>query len=892
MSARLPWLIRIALRAFPRAFRQAHAAEMEEDFAEARSQAGTSLARLRLTLATAGDLVASGLRERRAADAGAVNMALAGRMRGVTLDVKLGLRLLVKYPGLTLVGTLAMAFAILVCAISFEFFTQVINPRLPLADANSIAGIVMVDAAEGREKRPALQDFLTWRASLESLRELGAFRTRKLNLIVGNRAAQPVEVADISAAAFRVAQVPAFMGRHLLEEDEQPGAPAVVVIGYDIWRTRFDSDPEVVGREVRLGNVPHTVAGVMPKGFAFPISQSIWVPFNTAALNPEQLQSGPVYVFGRLAPGASLKSAQAELTLLGERAAADSPETHQYVTPRILPYVAAMLGSFMNSFRLGLTTVNLLVLSLLFLICGNVALLTLARAATRESELVVRSALGASRGRLTGQLFVEALLLAGIAAVIGLAAAQSGWGWAFDVATGEIMDNALAPFWYHRTLSPETVLYTVLLTFLAAAVAGLLPGLKVTRGLAARLRQAAPGGGGLKLGGMWTVLKVTQVAVLSVVPVFLFIISGEARAIRTIDVGFAAEKYITAALALDAVPGFSLDRFSAALAELERRLEEEPGVRVTFADRLPLMYHPHRRIEVDDGPVAAFEGDFGYRRVSSARIALDFLDVVDAPVLMGRALHSGDLQSGAHTVIVNESFVHVVFGGHHPIGRRFRYLYFEELGGPRSNNEPWYEIVGVVRDMGMSRGWDQPAPKKAVIYHPLAPASAYPLRIALTGPGDPLQYAARLRTVATAVDPTLQLSEIARLDQTNAADLRVYSLFFWLIFAFTGVVLLLSMVGIYAVLSFAASQRTREVGIRVALGGQPLRIALAMFRRPLLQVGLGILIGLVLAVGVSSKDVRYVVVYGPVILLVCSLAAAGPVRRALRVEPAEALRGD
>ena len=289
------------------------------------------------------------------------------------------------------------------------------------------------------------------------------FRTRELNIIVGSDSAEPVTVAEIGAAAFRVTHVQPLMGRPIIEADEQPSAPWVVVIGHDVWRARFDSVPDVIGRTLRLGNVHHTVVGVMPEGFRFPVAYSFWVPVRLDVWKYDQRQSPRVRVVGRLAAGATLDSAQSELSVLGATAAAASPDTHARLDPRILPYVHAVFGAFSQPFTLGLTLVNLLAVSLVVLICGNVSLLMFARAATRENEILVRTALGASRGRIMGQLFVEALVLAGVAAVVALTTAQFGWKLVFDVATAQAFEPGEVPFWFNASLSPSTVLYAVLL---------------------------------------------------------------------------------------------------------------------------------------------------------------------------------------------------------------------------------------------------------------------------------------------------------------------------------------------------------------------------------------------------------------------------------------------
>ena len=543
---------------------------------------------------------------------------------------------------------------------------------------------------------------------------------------------------------------------------------------------------------------------------------------------------------------------------------------------------------------------NLLSVLLVFLVCGNVALLMFARAATRENEILVRTALGAGRGRIMGQLFVEALVLAMVAALVAVTFAQLAWHSLFAMVTENMFENRV-PFWMHSSVSPRTLVYAALLTLVAAAIAGLLPGLKVTRGIGTRLRQSGPGGGGLRFGGIWTVLIVMQVAVMAIVPTPVIAIYGDvAKGARAANAGLVPEQYLAATMAMDRekVPGAAgatfTGRFTAATQELERRLEAEPGVTgVTVASVLPLMDHPSRQIDVDEGSAAPANRNVGHRRVSSASVALDFFDVLDAPILSGRAFHSGDLLPGARTVIVNQSFAQVVLGGNNPIGRRLRYSDLTQQ--KRRNPTPWYQVVGVVRDFGIDPEDRDPRrdSRRARIYHPLVPGGSYPVRMAVHTTGDPLLFASRLRSIARDVEPTLQISEIARFDQVAAAGARTMTLLFWVFLALAFVVVLLSLTGIYSVLSFTASQRTREVGIRVALGGRPRHVVAVLFRRPMTQIVLGILIGLVIADRLSEGDmVRVIAVYGCAVVAISALATLGPVRRALRIQPIDALRAE
>jgi predicted permease len=818
--------------------------------------------------------------------------------RGLSLDVRLALRLLVKHIGLTVVGTIAMAFAIWSGIVAFEFYTQIMRPALPLAGGDRMVGIVMADTASRSERAPTLHDFVAWRDALKSVPDLAAYRDRKWNVIVGDAAPEPVPVAEITAATFRVIRERPILGRPLNEADEKPDAPWVVLIGHDVWQSRFASDPNVIGRELRLGNVVHTIVGVMPKGFRFPLAHSFWVPLRLDPLNYPREQSPGLRVFGRLAHGATIETVQPELTVLGAAAAAAFPDTHEHLTPRIAPYIDSIFGSFSADSTSELFMGNLLSVLLVVLVCGNVALLMFARAATRQNELLVRTALGAGRGRIIGQLFVEALVLAGVAALVAVTCAQVAWQSLFTMVAENMFDNRV-PFWMHASVSPRTLLYAALLTFFAALVSGVLPGLKVTRGVGTQLRQSSPGGGGLRFGGIWTVLIVMQVAAMAIVPTPVIAIHRDvAKRARASNAGLVPEQYLAAAMAMDRdrSPGAAAttlgNRFTAATHELERRLETEPGVAgVTFASVLPLMDQPRRQVELDEGDAAPADGKVRSRWVSSAAVALDFFDVLDTPILSGRAFHSGDLHPGARTVIVNQSFAEVVLGGNNPVGRRFR---DSDPTQPRGQG-PWYQIVGVVRDFGMDPEDRDPRSdsRRARVYHPLVPGGSYPVRMAVHTTGDPLLFASRLRSIARDVEPTLQISEIARFDQVAAAGARTMTLLFWLFLALAVVVVLLSLTGIYAVLSFTASQRTREVGIRDALGGRRRHVIAALFRRPLMQIGLGIVIGLVIADRISEGDMaRVIALYGCGVIAIAALATLGPVRRALRIHPIEALRAE
>jgi predicted permease len=826
------------------------------------------------------------------------------RLGGLSLDMKLGGRMLVKYPGLTLIGGLAMAFAIWVGAVVFEMVRVTIHPTLPLPGGDRIVKIENWDRRGSQQESRVLHDFAVWRGTLRSVTDLGAYSDVSRNLVVSGGEVRPVKVAAITASAFRIAPTRPLLGRVLVESDERPEAPPIVLLGHEVWRTRFASDPKVIGRSVQLDEGFAEIVGVMPEAFKFPVSHEMWVPLRITAADRLPRSGAKVAVFGRLAPGASMEEAQAEVEVVGRRLAADLRETHEHLRPFVRSY-ATFFGEPGSSYAL-MRSFNVFALLLVVLLCSNVALLLFARAATRETEIAVRSAIGASRKRIVAQLFAEALVLGGVAAAVGLAAVGITlrlWGRRFF----EVQEGAV-PFWVDPKLSLPTTVYALVLTLVAAAVAGIIPGLKVTGGIGARLKQGTSGGG-LRFGGIWTAVIISQVAVTVAIPAAIFVEQSELRRIESYDGGFKSDQYL--ALRLEMLsPRDGVDttaRYAAAVSALRQRLLAERGVSgVTLTTNLPRLGHPESAIELGDRSGAADAGTVS-KRVDIARVDPSYFDVLDAPVRAGRGFGAGDEADSARAVIVDQGFVDQVLGGRNPLGRQLRLT--PRDGAPAGEEGPWFEIVGVVKDLGMSAAWErEPA---AGVYFPLRLDQGPLQMIVRAQGGDPLALAPRIRTVAMAVDPTLRIAEIQRLDEV--ADSLVWILRLWLRITagVTGIALLLSLAGIYAVLSFAVARRTREIGVRVALGETNRGVITAIFRRPLTQVAVGVAVGTLLVgvlamllaappdprlagtpVATSALRVVMLVAYAAVMFGVCMLACIVPTRRALRVQPTVALRAE
>lgn len=824
------------------------------------------------------------------------------------LDFKLGLRMLVRFPGLTLVAGLAIAFAIGLGAGTFEFLRDVTFPRMPFEGGDRV--VLLVNRADGDFDRRGMHDFELWREELQSVQELGAWRVFRRNVVTSRGGAEAVLGAEVTASAMAIALTPPVLGRPFSESDEQPGAPNVALIGYDIWRVHFGSDPDVIGTTFRLGSEETTVVGVMPEGFGWPRSYRVWTPLRLRAIDYPWGEGPSVQIMGRLAPGASMESARAELTAVGLRTAAAHPETHERQRPIIMPF-GTVATDMSDLLRAGLLSVNVIAfLALVLLVCGNVALLLFARTAARQNEIVVRGALGASRGRIVLQLVAEALVLASAAAVVGLLAADAGLAWVVDtvheVTGGEV------GYWVHRGLTPPTIAYATAFTLLTAVICGALPALRLT-GLrvGTRLQRAAAGGGGVEFGRLWSTVIVTQVAAtVAFVPIIAWAGLTSAE-VRGTDFGYPADEYLMAelldgsqaaargeSLQYDILGEESAPAFAEAYAAVKRRLSVEPGVSsVTVADRLPGGHHHPATITVD-GSTSPWTSRYGHR-VRTAAVDQNFFDMVQAPAIDGRLFRPSDQRPGQHVAVVNQDFVRLVLEDRNALGRRFQFAELSlEPGEPNPN--PWYEIVGVVEQRPMYVDGDgQP---HVGVYFPLGAVERYPVQVAVRVGDDPAAFAPRLRQVVAEVAPDLVLRGVQPASDTTWEIETAYTGWFIVLLVAGGIGLLLATAGIYSIMAFTVSRRTREIGVRVALGADRRRIVWAILRRAARQVLLGVgigalLIGLFLAnpeLGYDADGRDALIFFGYLVAMtcVCALACIVPAKRALAVEPTVALRAD
>lgn len=823
------------------------------------------------------------------------------------LDVKLGLRMLRKYPALSLVSVIGMSVAIAIAAGYYGALGAMIDPTLPLDEGDRIVSVQNADRKDaGDAMLQSAHDFVAWRNELKSIRDLSAFRNQSRNVIVEGKGAEPVDVAEMTAAGFRVARVAPVLGRPILEEDEQEGAPPVVLIAYEEWQNRFDADPAILGRTVMLGSTLHTVVGVMPADFRFPRHHRFWVPLRLN-VNAYARGNGPVIrMFGRLADGVSLEQAQAELSTIGQRNALAYPQTHEHLRPTVSPYTHPFMNIGGPAQALAFRTLQLSIGLLLVVVALNVAVLVYARTSTRAGEIAMRSALGASRKRVITQLFAEAFVLSVISAVIGLGLAAVGLRIVKHFNDSPTGDYTM-PFWVDIGLSPSVIVFVAGLAILAGLIIGVLPGLQVTRRLQAGLQQLTSRAKSKQLGRTWTALIVIQVAIAVAILPFAMYVAGKSVMVSSKKSQIPGEQILRAQLVMrpefapsavvnDAAMSAVNARFMDRTTELLRRIEAEPGIAgATVATFFPGQGYS-RQIEVDGG---ARRQNTSAENTSEAKpigIAPDLFAVLDVPIVAGRAFVESDDSTVA---IVDRAFAEQILGGSGAIGRRVRIVEPVKFGeAPKPG--PWLEIVGLVPDFVVPNEWGPPDP---ILYRPLSLTEVRDgsLNLAVrTRAGPANAFARRLTDITAAVDPTLQVQDLNSAADYERTDRRFLLFLATGIAAITASVLLLSATGIYAMMSFTVAGRRREIGIRTALGADRRRVLSGVFARAGAQLGAGVLAGLILAAAVNqvagSKEFGNSLLMFPLVALVMIsvglLSALGPARRVLNVQPTEALRSE
>jgi putative ABC transport system permease protein len=791
-----------------------------------------------------------------------------GVLSGTSLDVKLGARMLRKYPGLTLAGGLALTIAVALAAAFFEFFNDMAHPRLPFPDAGRVVAVQLLDRSNAEQERRMLYDYEVWREEVTTIRDLSATSNTEYNVTTDEGRFTSLRAARLTPSALSIAGVAPILGRVFDATDERQGGPLPVLLGHDVWLELFDGDGSVLGRTLHLGEQPATVIGVMPAGFGFPTNQQLWLPLRARAslLAP---RTGPnLSVYGRLAPGVTLDQAQAELDALGERMAVQHPATHEQLRPRVLRMQEVIgMGAVVR-------LMNVPFILFLLVVCANVATLVFARTATRAGELAVRSALGASRRRLLVQLVAEAMVLTSVATAAGLLLAQ--WGLRHGMALFWEVQQMAAPYFFDDVLSTTTIAYALGLSVLAAIVIGGVPALKAT-GRDLRPQLLGAGAGAMRFGSMSTAVIVLQVALCVAFLPPAILAARDLLPERDAAVRFPADQYLSGliTLAQDDEGGDVAAMFEA----VKQRLAAQRGVAAAaLAGRMPGMNHPIEPVQL--------ASDTALLRVRVLAVDADLFDVVGARVIAGRTFEAGEYTGAAHAVIVDAAWAQRVFAGRSPVGERIRFTRRDE-----GDDTQWHEVVGVVEGMQAAIG-----PGSTVsLYRPLNPTGHTAVQFYLRTTEPPATLLRGVHAAVSSVHPRLGAADVKPLDEHWAPVVKADTYFVAGINVVGFIVVGFALIGIYALLSFTVAQRSREIAIRAALGADPRGVLRSVFGRAVQQIGLGVLIG---AAIVSVAIVRTPAGAGLVaavaaLMLVFGLAGCAlPALRALRIHPTDALKAE
>jgi putative ABC transport system permease protein len=801
------------------------------------------------------------------------------------LDTKLGLRMLRKHWGLTLIGGLTLAAAMTTGAAVFNLLNALEGSTLPLEEGNRVVIIQPFDLEKRQQQSSSREDYERWRSELRSVENVSAFHTVQRSLAVEGGPPTVISVAQMSGSGFRLARVTPLLGRFLIPEDESKASAPVIVIGYNAWQAKFAANPAVLGRQVRLDGVSHTIVGVMPQRFRFPVNHQYWT-----SLKPNTPDR--VIVFARLAPGTSVEGANAEIQTMGLVNVKSTTGANPRLHPRLVPYVAGIELS--NNPGGAITAILPFVLPLLLLPpCANLAILIYARMVARQGEFAARSALGASRGRIVAQILIEVLLLAVGAAGVALLLAPK---------VGLVLQSLFAigdpPFWMNFDLSYQTIFFAGGLAVIAAMLAGGVPAFRVTGRWKLSGIHALRGSSNPRLGKVWTFIVVTQIALsVAAVPTIAEVAWTTMRP-AVLGPGFNAGDFLTARLAMNRRAGSRTDdgRFSNVRTEVVRQLESESGVTaVTMSQAVP--FEESDVLIETDAAGAGGRVQKGPKSVALNHVAPSFFETLGVPLLTGRRLGSGDAPSTGGSVVVNQSFSRKILGNSNPLGRRIRVV--GESNGKPSVITAEYEIVGVVGDLFA-------ASRMPTMYRPLSANSvADEVRLTLrTGASMQHKVANRLREITASIDPAVHVDDIQPLDEVYRL-LSISSLAGGgIVAALTLCGILFSVAGIYTSMAFTVVQRRREIGIRSALGAPSWNLVAGVFRQVLLPVGVGVGLGgaaamlidyhlspLLFDLGTEERPLPWMLPAAELfIFLIAAVALYGPVRHALRIDPMEAVR--
>jgi putative ABC transport system permease protein len=800
-------------------------------------------------------------------------------------DIRYAVRTLRLNPGFTAVAVICLTLAIGVNTMIFSIVNGVLLEPLPFAEPDRLMMLNESNPPLGvRRSSVSYANLRDWRERSRSFTTIVGIQMRSLTL-ADRGEPERYSGAAVSWELFSTLGVGPAIGRDFMAADDRPGAEPVVLLSDEVWRVRYAGDPAIVGRSVMVDGRPHTIAGVMPPDFEFPVAQKVWVPL-LPLVNEEPRDRRSLMTVARLAPGVSMEVAQEELRAVAAGLAREFPENDRW-TALVRPIKDDFIPNDVNVIMLTMMGAVTLVL---VIACANVANLMLARAAARRREISIRAAIGAGRFRIARQLLTEAILLALLAVPPGVAIAYAG---------NELVRRAMppdnVPYTIQWEISWPVLLYTVALALGTGILFGLAPALQTANlNLQSALKEGGRGTGGV---GPRTLLRsglvVCEVGLSLVLLVGASLFVRSFLNLRDIDVGFDVAPLMTLRTLMTGDAYLTEDARARRIDEIVRGIEAEPGVSAAFASNwVPLSGGGgggRIRIEGRSWP-AGEEPFFGFTAVTS-----HFLRTLNVPLTRGRDFTEAEGQSRHPVAIISEGMAERFWPNEDPVGRQF------QLADPQIADS--FTIIGVVRNIRHFQV-DPIERETAHAYVPFpyapTPSTGFTVRVAS---GEPAAITPAVRAAIRRLDASIPLFNIQSMSEVKRLGSWQYAIFGWMFSVFGAVALLLAVTGVYGLLAYSVSQRTQEIGLRVALGASRRDVINLVVGQGLRLAGAGIALGLIGSFAVTHVVASFLYNITPTdpltlagaalfLIAVALFASYVPTRRATAVDPLIALRSE
>ena len=802
-------------------------------------------------------------------------------------DIRYGFRMLLKSPGFTALAVIALALGI--GANTAVFSAAIAFLRKPVSFPQSNRLVLPLGMAPGQTfgwspVSPA--DYLDFKKQSRSFEELAAWRWYGAAM-TGKGDPENLDGVLVTSNFFETLGEMPVMGRPFLPQEEQPGHDHEVILSYGLWQRRFGADPKVVGKTVQLDGATYDIVGVMGKDFNFPMGQEIWRPL---ALNPDEQTlrtSRYIMPLALLKPGVSLREATAEMETIEMRLQHEFPKTESGWSMRVMPIGLFVSGDLADQYcRLLIGAV----LFVLLIACANVANLLFARGAGRQKEIAVRQALGASRLRVIRQLLTESMLLAAGGACLGLWLGSWWIGLIHYYMPPEV--EKYLPMWKHVRLEPDVFWYTVAVAAVAGLISGLAPAFQSSR---ADVQEELKEGGRGNSGGRER-QRLRSVFVVAEVALSLILLVGAALMVKGVRALLVVNPNLDPGSVLTMVVGLPESRYKTRQQKVAffdqslQQLAAIPGVRTAaVASNVPMgQYERDSSISIQNRVFHPNE----YRDANIEMVNRGYFQAMNIPLRSGRFLGTTDGPDQPPVMDVSQNFANRYFPGENPIGKMVR------VGGDDSK-APWMRVVGVVGDIRY--GILGPSREAPALYVPYTQSPESFCVLAIQTSGNPLTFAEAARTQIGKIDPAMPLSNIRTLQKVIRDQLIGFSYVAVMLTVLGIMALILASVGVYGVMAYSVTERTHEIGVRMALGAQQRDVLGLVLTRGLIMTFIGLLIGVPTAwalarflaglfFGVSATDLA---TFSGITALMCAitlLACYIPARKAMQVDPMIALR--